>query len=79
MLEKVSFNYKLYRYRRENATQGIAYNLRYGNIIFLKGKSNNLVEKVYLNGQIEVNTENEAIIYLKNLGVIVSEEDCYGN
>jgi hypothetical protein len=74
MLEKVGFNYKLFRYRREDAEQGIAYNLRYGNIVFLKGKTKRFIESLYANDFIDVNSENKVVQELKKLGVIYSKE-----
>lgn len=74
MLEKVGFNYRLFRYRRENAEQGIAYNLRYGSIVFFKGKTKAFIENLYANDFINVNSENKVVQKLKKLGVIYSKE-----
>ncbi|MEE0873585.1 MAG: hypothetical protein UIH27_09005 [Ruminococcus sp.] len=71
MLEIIEFNSELFRYRPESLNQGIIYNLRYGSIFLVKGKTKDVVERIIRHGDLTIDTENKAVDYLLSKKVFV--------
>lgn len=77
MLEIIEFNHKLFRYRSESEEQGIVYNLRYGTLYIVKGKTKKIIERIIRQGIISINTENRAIDFLIQNRVFLRKADMY--
>lgn len=71
MLEIIEFNNKMFRYRPESLDQGIVYNLRYGSIFIVKGKTKDIVERLIRHGGLTIDTDNKAISYLLSNKVFI--------
>lgn len=74
MLEMIRFNHKQFRYRAETSEYGIIYNLRYGNLYIVNGKTKSLVENLIVQGSSHVNTDNKAIAFLIKNKVFLKKE-----
>lgn len=73
MLEIVKFNKSVYRYRSESDEIGLIYNLRYGDIIFIKGKTKIFIELLIEKNYLEININNPVANYLYKNNIIICE------
>lgn len=75
MLEMMMFNSKLFKYREETEDTGLIYNVRYGDLLLLKGKSKELVESLIASGTMELETNNKVVDYLLDKKILLKQED----
>ena len=71
MLDLISFNYKLYRFREEDAEHLIIYDLRKGNFFVLTGNIKNLLSRFSKNRYLKVDLDQRELQFLLKEEIII--------
>lgn len=72
MLEVVSFNNKLYRFRKEDEDTMLLYNLLSGEMYFIKGRGKDILLSMDKGKSTELDSEDKIVKFLKCINAISS-------
>lgn len=70
MLESLKFNKDIYKYRMENPTQLLLYNVKDGQIFLTQGNTKDFLLNIISKQPKEMQIENKYINFLKNNNIL---------